>query len=75
MAAACSSSEAAASTPLSALDENRWNQRRMIKVAKIHHKNHVFSMKEITEPLHGYRWPPHPSLVAATLWAIYHIVH
>jgi predicted secreted protein len=55
MAAACSSSEAAASTPVSARDKNKWNQRRMIKVAKIHHKNHVFSMKEITEPLHGCR--------------------
>jgi hypothetical protein len=55
MAAACSSSEAAASTPLSARDKNKWNQRRMIKVATIHHKNHVFSMKEITEPLHRCR--------------------
>jgi hypothetical protein len=29
-------------------DKNRWNQRKITKVAKIHNKNQVFSKKRIT---------------------------
>jgi hypothetical protein len=29
-------------------DENKWNHRKMTRVAKIHHKNQVFIMKGIT---------------------------
>ena len=32
------------------VDENSWNQRKITSAAKIHHKNHVFSINEITEP-------------------------
>jgi hypothetical protein len=46
---ACPSFDRNTSLALSSVpDENRWNQRKITRIAKIHHKNHVLSMKGIT---------------------------